>query len=135
VIRVTEPAGIAVVSLLSFAVVKLIKLMARHNSIENKIFERQAMICKAFAHPTRLHLLDLLGKGECGVSTLQVKLRVPKANISQHLAILKSAGVVVTRRSGKQVYAALAIPEVKQACHLIHRVLRTQIRRQHRLAG
>ena len=134
-IYVTEPAGIAVVSLLSFAVVKLIKLMARNNSIENEIFERQAMICKAFAHPTRLHLLDLLGKGECGVSTLQVKLRVPKANISQHLAILKSAGVVVTRRSGKQVYAALAIPEVKQACHLIHRVLRTQIRRQHRLAG
>ena len=110
--------------------------MARNNNgIENEIFERQAMICKAFAHPTRLHLLDLLGKGECGVGALQDKLGVPKANISQHLAILKSAGVVVTRRSGKQVYAALAIPEVKQACHLIHRVLRTQIRRQHRLAG
>jgi DNA-binding transcriptional ArsR family regulator len=110
--------------------------MARNsNGIENEIFERQAMICKAFAHPTRLHLLDLLGNGERGISRLQNELGVAKANLSQHLAILKSAGVVVTRRSGKQVYAALAIPEVKQACHLIHKVLRTQIRKQHRLAG
>src|SRR5512147_659129 len=102
--------------------------MARSNGLDNEIFERQAIICKAFAHPTRLHLLDLLGKGERGLGKLQDELGVSKANMSQHLAILKAAGVVVTRRSGKQVYAALAIPEVKQACHLIHRVLRTQIR-------
>lgn len=105
------------------------------NGIENQIFERQASICKAFAHPTRLHLLDLLGKGERGVGELQDALGITKANMSQHLAILKSAGVVVTRRNGKQVYASLAIPEVKQACHLIHQVLRTQIRKQHQLAG
>lgn len=103
------------------------------NGIDNEIFERQAVICKAFAHPTRLHLLDLLGKGERGVGKLQDELGVTKANMSQHLAILKSAGVVVTRRSGKQVFAALTIPEVRQACQLIHQVLRTQIRRQHRL--
>jgi DNA-binding transcriptional ArsR family regulator len=93
------------------------------------------MLCKAFAHPTRLHLLDLPGRGERGVGKLQNELGVTKANISQHLTILKSAGVVITRRSGKQVYAALAIPEVKQACQLIHKVLRTQLRKQHRLAG
>ena len=104
------------------------------NEIENEIFERQAGICKAFAHPTRLHLLDLLGKGECGVGSLQNQLGITKANISQHLAVLKAAGVVVTRRNGKQVYASLAIPEVKQACRLIHKVLRTQLRKQHRLA-
>jgi DNA-binding transcriptional ArsR family regulator len=109
--------------------------MARNHGVENEIFERQAMICKAFAHPTRLHLLDLLGKGECGVGWLQDRLGVTKANISQHLAILKAAGVVITHRSGKQVYAALAIPEVKQACLLIHRVLRKQLRKQHRLEG
>ena len=110
--------------------------MARNNNgIESVIFERQAGICKAFAHPTRLHLLDLLGKGERGVGKLQDELGVTKANISQHLSVLKAAGVVVTRRSGKQVYAALAIPEVKQACHLIRQVLRTQIRKQYRLGS
>lgn len=105
------------------------------NGIENEIFLRQAVICKAFAHPTRLHLLDLLGRGERGVGKLQDELGISKANMSQHLAILKSAGVVVTRRTGKQVFAALAIPEVKQACRLIHQVLRTQIRKQHRLGA
>lgn len=105
------------------------------NGIEYQIFERQATICKAFAHSTRLHLLDLLGKGERGVGELQDALRISKANMSQHLAILKSAGVVVTRRNGKQVYASLAIPEVKEACHLIRQVLRTQIRKQHQLGG
>jgi DNA-binding transcriptional ArsR family regulator len=104
------------------------------NDIEHEIFERQAGICKAFAHPARLHLLDLLGKGECGVGSLQDELGITKANMSQHLTILKSAGVVVTRRNGKQVHASLAIPEVKEACHLIRKVLRTQIRKQHKLA-
>ncbi len=107
----------------------------RRKEIDDQIFERQAVICKAFAHPTRLHLLDLLGNGERGVGELQEVLGISKANMSQHLAILKSAGVVVTRRDGKQVYAALAIPEVKQACHLIHQVLRTQIRKQYQLGG
>jgi ArsR family transcriptional regulator len=105
------------------------------NGIESQIFERQANICKAFAHPTRLHLLDLLGQGERGVGELQHALAISKANMSQHLAILKSVGVVVTRRDGKQVFAALAIPEVKQACQLIRQVLRTQIKKQGQLAG
>ena len=55
-------------------------------------------------------------------------------NLSQHLAILKAAGVVTTRREGKQIYCSLAIPEVKQACQLIRNVLRAQIRNGRRLA-
>lgn len=102
--------------------------------LDHEVFQRQAVICKAFAHPTRLELLDLLGNGERGVSTLQNELRVSKANISQHLAVLKSAGIVSTRRIGKQVYATLAFREVKQACGLIHQVLRTQIRSQGKFA-
>lgn len=103
--------------------------------IEFEIFERQASICKAFAHPTRLHLLDLLGDGEHGVSELQQQLGVSKTNLSQHLAILKAAGVLTTRRDGKQVYCSLAIPEVKQACLLIRKVLQAQIADSRRLAG
>jgi len=98
-----------------------------------EIFQRQAVICKAFAHPKRLQLLDLLGKGERAVSELQAQLEVSKANMSQHLSVLRSAGVVSTRRNGKQVYCSLAIPEVKNACHLLREVLRSQIRRQHKL--
>ena len=103
------------------------------SKLDIEIFERQARICKAFAHPKRLQLLDLIGKGERPVAELQTELRVSKANMSQHLTVLRSAGVVSTRRDGKQVYCALAIPEVKSACHLLREVLRSQLRQQHKL--
>jgi len=105
----------------------------RASKLDLEIFERQAVICKAFAHPKRLQLLDLIGKGERPVAELQEELEVSKANMSQHLSVLRSAGVVSTRRSGKQVYCALAIPEVKSACHLLREVLRSQLRQQHKL--
>ena len=102
-------------------------------STEDEIFERQARICKAFAHPGRLRILDLLGDGERGISDLQKELGVTKTNISQQISILKSAGVLATRRNGKQIYCSLAIPEVKQACTLIRKVLHAQITGSHRL--
>jgi len=97
-------------------------------SIEEQVFERQAMICKAFANPVRLQLLDLLGKKTCIVGELQQQLGITKANLSQHLTILRSAGVIITQRQGKQVICSLAMPEIKQACTLIRNVLNAQIR-------
>jgi ArsR family transcriptional regulator len=100
-----------------------------------EIFERQARICKAFAHPGRLQILDLLGQSELCVSDLQEALGISKTNISQHLSILKSAGVIATRREGKQIYCSLSMPEVKQACQLIRKVLQAQIAASHRLVA
>ena len=102
-------------------------------SVNDEIFERQAQICKAFAHPGRLRILDLLGQGERGVSELQKELGFSRTTLSQQISILKSAGVLSTRRNGKQIYCSLAIPEVKQACQLIREVLRAQIAASHRL--
>jgi DNA-binding transcriptional ArsR family regulator len=102
---------------------------------DTEIFERQARICKAFAHSGRLQILDLLGEGERGVSELQVVLGISKTSISQHLSILKSAGVLSTRREGKQIYCSLAMPEVKEACQLIRRVLQAQIAESRRVVA
>ena len=99
-----------------------------HNDLDAQIYEKQVGICKAFANPTRLRILDLVAQHGYPASDLQERLSISKANLSQHLAILKSAGVVTTRREGKRVYCYLAIPEVKQACQLIRNVLRAQIR-------
>ena len=97
-------------------------------SQDDQVFERQANICKAFANATRLRLLDILGKGEHSVAEIQEELGISKANLSQHLAILKSTGVVSARRDGKRVLCSLAMPEIKQACQLIQNVLRIQAR-------
>ncbi len=95
---------------------------------EDRVYEMQVRICKSFANATRLRMLDLLSKREMAVSELQSELGITTANVSQHLAILKAAGVVSTRRDGKQIFCSLAIPEVKSACALIRDVLRAQIR-------
>jgi len=93
---------------------------------------RQAVICKAFAHPTRLQLLDALIRGERGVSSLQKVLRVTKTNLSQHLALLKSAGLVVCRRDGRQVHCSLAMPQVKRVTATVRDILRLQDSRNRR---
>ncbi len=100
---------------------------------DDQVFEMQVRICKAFANGTRLRMLDLLAKRERTVSDLQSELGITMPNVSQHLAILKGAGVVTTRRDGKQIFCSLTLPEVKQACQLIRDVLRAQLRNGRRL--
>ena len=102
-------------------------------STDDEIFERQAQICKAFAHPGRLRILDLVGQRERPVSELQKELGLSKTSLSQQISILKSVGILSTRRQGKQIYCSLAIPEVKEACQLLRGVLRAQIAASNRL--
>jgi DNA-binding transcriptional ArsR family regulator len=103
-------------------------------SVDDQVYEKQVEICKAFANSTRLKILDLLAKREHSSAELQDLLGVSKANLSQHLAILKSASVVLARREGKSVLCSLAIPEVKTACQLIRNVLRAQLKQNRQLA-
>lgn len=105
-----------------------------HNGVDAQIYEKQVAICKAFANPTRLRILDLVAQHGYPTSDIHEQLSISQANLSQHLAILKGAGIVTTRRQGKKVYCFLALPEVKQACHLIRDVLRAQIRSGRSLA-
>jgi DNA-binding transcriptional ArsR family regulator len=78
-------------------------------------------------------MLDLIGKHDWATSDLQEQLGISKANLSQHISILKAAGIVGARRQGRQVFLSLLMPEVKGACRLIRDVLRAQIRKGQRL--
>lgn len=91
------------------------------------IYQRQSQICKAFANPVRIQILEMLGQRERYVSELLEELGISKPNLSQHLAVLRNSGVVTTSRVGKQMSCTLAMPEVKNACELIRNVLRKQI--------
>ena len=102
------------------------KKLSRRSGADKTQYERQAVLCKAFANPTRIHLLDLLGRGEVGASDLQQQLGISKANLSQHLSILRSAGIVNTRRDGKRLMCELSAPAIKQACDHMRAILKTQ---------
>jgi ArsR family transcriptional regulator len=68
----------------------------------------------------------MLLHGERWAAELQEGLGISKANLSQHLAVLKSAGVVATRREGKQLHCGIAVPEVKQVMGVFRSMLRAQ---------
>jgi ArsR family transcriptional regulator len=102
--------------------------MKRKNSLDYQTYEREANLCKAFANPTRLRLLALLESRDCWASELQEGLTISKANLSQHLSILRAAGLVQTRREGKQLHCRLAMPEVRKATAVLRAILKTQMR-------
>lgn len=69
-------------------------------------------LLKAMSHEGRLLMLCLLAKGETAVSEIEVKLEMPQAAVSQQLARLRLDGLVASRRDGRNIYYAVARPEV-----------------------
>ena len=63
-----------------------------------KIFELHADVCKVFSNAKRLEILNTLRDKEMTASELIEKIGLSKANLSQHMSILKSKGVILTRR-------------------------------------
>jgi DNA-binding transcriptional ArsR family regulator len=69
---------------------------------------------KAMSHEGRLLILCLLVDGEVSVSEIEAKLDMPQAAVSQQLARLRLDGLVEARRDGRNIYYALARPEVTE---------------------
>ena len=81
---------------------------------EDRAFQRAATIGRAMADPKRLCVLESLADGELSVSDLSVRVRCQVPNMSQHLAVLRSAGLVTTRRDGTHIYYRLASERVAE---------------------
>ena len=71
--------------------------MAATPSTENRIFA-------ALADPSRRAILESLIEGEAAVKDLTARFDISQPAVSQHLAALKDAGLVVGRREGRNVY-------------------------------
>ena len=85
---------------------------------------RYAAVGRALADPKRLCVLESLAAGELSVSELSVQVGCQVPNMSQHLAVLRSAGLVSTRRDGNTIYYRLADPRVIEAYKLIQTIAR-----------
>ena len=70
----------------------------------HKMYLEQANLFKVLVHPTRLAILDLLRDGEQCVCHLEAHLGLRQAYISQHLTVLRAAGLVGIRREGWNIY-------------------------------
>lgn len=64
-------------------------------------FEKESEILKALGHPVRLKMVfGLIDNNECNVNEIVEGLKLPQSTISQHLSILKSRGIIVSRKEG-----------------------------------
>src|SRR3989304_1630665 len=95
--------------------------------MEDRLFTLHAEVCKAMANPTRLKILNALQHGEQPVRVLAKLLHVRKANLSQHLAVLRQRGIVATRREGLNIYYRCANPKMLKACDILREVLLEQL--------
>jgi DNA-binding transcriptional ArsR family regulator len=81
--------------------------------------QRSAAIARALSDPKRLCVLETLATGERSVSDLSRDAGCQIPNMSQHLAVLRGAGLVTTRREGNTVFYRLTDQRVLDAYRLI----------------
>jgi ArsR family transcriptional regulator len=91
-------------------------------------YRLHAEICKVLTDPKRLMLIDALRPGERSVGELADSVGLSLANVSQHLAVLRHAGLVDTRRAGTSIHYRLSGPELVEACDVIERLVARRIR-------
>lgn len=84
-----------------------------------KIYEKKADKLKALAHPQRLCIIKGLMDGGCNVSKIQECLCLPQSTVSQHLAKLKSAGIIEGERNGLEICYRVVDEDVKSIIKIL----------------
>ncbi|HYA32227.1 MAG TPA: metalloregulator ArsR/SmtB family transcription factor [Thermodesulfovibrionales bacterium] len=101
---------------------------------DKTLYELQSEVCKTLASPKRIEILNALKDGEKTVSELVEILGVPKANVSQHLAVMRHKGILKSRREGINMYYRVSNLKVIHACVLMKEVLVDQMKEKGKLA-
>jgi DNA-binding transcriptional ArsR family regulator len=83
------------------------------------VYQEQARLFHILSHPARLQILDILRRGEECVCHIQSVLGKRQAYMSQHLMILRDAGLVTDRKDGLNVFYRLAGPTVTDVLKVV----------------
>ncbi len=84
-------------------------------------YEKGSQILKALAHPVRMEIIDRLGKNGCNVSAIQKNIGLPQSTISQHLKVMKNAGILSSRREGTRVCYKMEIKDIRRIVRMLSR--------------
>ena len=85
--------------------------LSRRNA-KHAVFAGLAEVAKAMASPHRIEIVEVLGQGERSVEGVAARVGLSVANASQHLRLMRQAGLLASRRDGKHVLYRLADPAV-----------------------
>lgn len=89
-----------------------------------------AELCKVLTDPKRLMILDALRHGERSVGELAETIGAALPNASQHLAVMRNAGLVDSRRVGTTIIYRLAEPTIVVACDIVQRIADHRVARR-----
>jgi DNA-binding transcriptional ArsR family regulator len=82
-------------------------------------YEKGSELLKAIAHPVRIEIILGLKADGCNVSEIQKNLGLPQSTVSQHLKVLRNAGVLSRRREGTKVCYAIEKKEVLEIIRIL----------------
>lgn len=87
------------------------------------LYKLKAEFFKTLGHPARIRVLELLVDGERSVGELMPDVGLEASHLSQQLAVLRRAGVVIARKQGNAVIYSLASPDIADLMILARKVL------------
>ncbi len=97
---------------------------------DKTLYTLHANICKALANPIRIEIIDILNDKEMMFSDLQNETGVLKSNLSQHLSMMVSSGILTQRKEGLNAYFKLSTDKIAIACRMMREVLIENIKKQ-----
>jgi ArsR family transcriptional regulator len=103
------------------------------NKKKQLLFEKQAEIAKAIAHPLRIAIVDFLKDGEQCVCDIAEYIGSERSNVSRHLSVMVSAGVLEYRKEGLKVIYKLKTPCILDFFSCITGVLKQQLKDSEKL--
>ena len=95
----------------------------------------KASIFQALAHPTRIAILEVLREGENPAGAIRERLGVEQANLSQHLAILRSRQLVTSRKEGNQVFYSLRHKALVRVLDVMRQYCQTHLHESVQMLG
>lgn len=104
-------------------------------SVKKKLllFQKQAEVAKAIAHPLRIAIIDFLKDGEQCVCDIAKHVSSERSNVSRHLSVMVNAGVLEYRKEGLKVIYRLKCPCILDFFSCIIRVLKQQAKENEKL--
>jgi DNA-binding transcriptional ArsR family regulator len=89
--------------------------------MQDTLRQFKADFFQALAHPTRIAIVEQLRDGELSAGALIGRLGIEQANASQHLSVLRAKNILISRKSGNQVFYSVRDPLIIEVLDVMRR--------------
>src|ERR1700722_18663881 len=99
------------------------------NEMQDALRRFKAEIFQGLGHPTCIAIVELLREGGVSARSIFERVGLEQANLSQHLGVLRSKQIVVSRKEGNQVFYSIRDPALSEVLDIMRRYFKSHIAR------